>query len=119
MVYLFHFELPVTEATWSNFATIYQPYLKSLTFSEVDGSASGVMHLSQTYGCDWTAGRPGRSPEDHGDDDDNSNDNDNDDNDKDNDKIVDRTGSLDDRSDVYHVITFMSYFYVNTKKGKN
>lgn len=123
MVYLFHFELPVTEATWTNFATIYRPYLKSLTFSEVDGCASGVMHLSRTYGCDRTVRNPGGSPEDRGENDDNINDNDNDENDddddKDNDKIVDGTGSSDDRSEAYYIITFMSYFYVNTKKGKN
>lgn len=118
MVYLFHFELPVTEATWTNFATIYRPYLKSLTFSEVDGSASGVMHLSQAYGCDLTTSSPESSLKDRGDDNDNSNDNDNDDDDVNNDESVDRTDSSDDRSTAYHTITFRSYFYINTKKGK-
>ncbi|CAI6357664.1 unnamed protein product [Macrosiphum euphorbiae] len=49
MVYLFHFELPVEEATWTSLATAYWPYLKSLTVSEVDAGAASVMHLSRAY----------------------------------------------------------------------
>lgn len=46
MVYLFHFERPVDEATWPCVATAYRSYEKSVTLSEVDAAASGVMHLS-------------------------------------------------------------------------
>lgn len=131
MVYLFHFELPVTEATWTNFATIYRPYLKSFTFSEVDGYASGVMHLSRA--CDGMVRSPGGSPEGRGeiDDNDDNNGNDIDDDDgesngKSNENSVDESvdekktiiRSVDDHSAVYSAITFMTYFYVNTKKGK-
>lgn len=43
MVYLFHFELPVDEATWTCVATAYRSYEKHLTLSEVDAPASAVV----------------------------------------------------------------------------
>lgn len=101
MVYLFHFERPVVEATWPCFATVYRPYLKCLTFSEVDARASSVMHLSRAYVDDVDEAEVGAGVGGGG--------GNNDDADVEN-AIADGR-----RSDI---ITFMSFFYVNTKKGK-
>lgn len=106
MVYLFHFERPVTEATWTCFATVYRPYLKCLTLSEVDASASCVMHLSRAYD-DTTAGGNG-VVQDH------------------------RVGDAEDGGEMNgttvvverhgetpcSAVTFLSFYYINTKKGK-
>ncbi|KAF0772625.1 filamin-A isoform X4 [Aphis craccivora] len=99
MVYLFHFELPVEEATWTCLATAYRPYLKCLTVSEVDACAAAVMHLSRGYDAvnrrprpsgDDEGGGDGAGPEDAA-----------------------RNGADDDQPE----ITFLTFFYVNTKKG--
>jgi hypothetical protein len=107
MVYLFHFELPVNEATWTCFATAYRPYLKCLTLSEVDALAVSVMHLSRAYdhvhheattddtGVAVHIGSAGETA-DGGDD------------------VIDKV-----TRPAGPITTFLSFFYVNTKKGKN
>jgi len=98
MVYLFHFELPVEEATWTSLATAYWPYLKNLTVSEVDACAASVMHLSRAYDV-YVGPRlepSGGSDEGGG------------------------AGSetvCNGADDGHSEISFLTFYYVNTKKG--
>lgn len=98
MVYLFHFELPVEEATWTSLATAYWPYLKSLTVSEVDACAAAVMHLSRACG----AAGPRLHPSGGGDEGGGSGSG-----------TACNGADGDGQSDV----TFLNFFYVNSKKG--
>lgn len=94
MVYLFHFELPVDEATWTCLASVYRPYLKCLTVSEVDSCASAVMHLSRAFDH-LNAAEDAGERENDGDG---------------------TTGNPDGRPS-YPAVTFPSFYYINTKKG--
>ncbi|XP_060844344.1 filamin-A isoform X4 [Rhopalosiphum padi] len=98
MVYLFHFELPVEEATWTCLATAYRSYLKCLTVSEVDACAAAVMHLSRGY--DRVNRRPGPSGDDEGGGDD-----------------VECKSACNGADDDQSEITFLTFYYVNTKKA--
>lgn len=98
MVYLFHFELPVEEATWTSLATAYWPYLKSLTVSEVDACAAAVMHLSRACGAAAPRLHPSGGGDECGEE--------------------GGSGTVCNGGDDYQSdITFLNFFYVNTKKG--
>jgi len=108
MVYLFHFERPLHEATWTGLATAYRSYLKCLTFSEVDSSASCVMHLPYDHADSVRGVQAENTGTDGGD--------------------TAAVANSSDREDEIESpaagrwssgsITFLSFYYVNTKKGK-
>lgn len=97
MVYLFHFELPVEEATWTCLATAYWSYLKNLTVSEVDACSASVMHLSRAYDAMGSRLQPSGGGDEGG-----------------------GAGSetvYNGADDGHSEISFLTFFYVNTKKG--
>jgi len=97
MVYLFHFELPVEEATWTCLATAYWSYLKNLTVSEEDACATSVMHLSRAYEAMRSRLQPSGGGDEGG-----------------------GAGSetvYNGADDGHSEISFLTFYYVNTQKG--